>query len=499
MNESSIWKHKSILIHGGYEFATAFSWGSIGLAVFTALCQGLVSALTFMTESSSQWTFRFRLAIWEHWWWTFVSVLLLVSLAMSTIAFASGSGGDPVSVLALSSATFLAMVQYMLPAWRQRRYTLTRWYAWSGDSRTAIKKENAMFCRDAASWARLANRCHERLSKLQPTPSDYYGWTLRPNCGIAEDPTDVFRMATEQDTIVLDTEPAKQQVGVYAKADSNVASVSLLWGKEQRFRPRVSRAIASMPLSLLRSTPRTVDGYDGRGLTISMGILGRNKGLQPWKLMFRSNSQIASHLENSSTWTPRPAKVLRSFYKQTLYSQYHGLGQDFVDSVVELALLMMDMPNRAINNWLQLGLEHQSLDINGFLANVALAAASSEERSATLSAHYESSYVSMIISLNAMNLLGTIGRPELICTGLLMKARGLDEPTWWKMKEAQAIRQNELRCLSTEVDWKIHAAMLLGLDDWPYGFDDNVWEVGKQEEIPLATWQAINETNVIST
>lgn len=343
------------IFHGNHNFGIAFSWAAIALAVFTAICQGLVAALTFMTESSAQWTFRFRLALYEHWWWTAVSILLFISLSMSAIAFASGRGGDPVSVLALSSATFLAMVQYMLPAWKQRHYTLTRWYAWTGDSRTAIRKEYSTFCRDSHAWAVLVRRCRTRLSKLQPTSSDYYGWRLWPLSTIPDDPTDVFRVVAQADEDMVEAKAETEKVGIYPTVDPESTSASFLWGRKQNFRRRVSRAVSSMPLSLLRSSPRTSDGYDGRGLATAMGILGRNKGLQPWKLVYNSNPQISTLLENSSTWTPRPSKVLRSFYKHTLNSQYSGLGENYVNAAVELALLTLDVPSKHLDSWLAMG------------------------------------------------------------------------------------------------------------------------------------------------
>lgn len=457
-------------LHG---IGEAFSWGAIGLAVLTAIFQGLVTALAFMTESSSRWTFRFRLALVEHLWWTFVSVLLLCSLVMSAIAFTSGQGGDPVSVLALSSATFLAVVQYSVPAWQHRRYTLVRWYAWSGDSRTAIKSEYSKFCGDAAAWARLVSACSKRLARLQPTPSDYYGWRLWSMSGIKEDPTDVFRVLNSQDVRVVDSEKASPPVGVYAMVDANPATVSLRWGREQNFLRRVSRAVASMPLCLMRSSPTTADGYDGRGLATAMGILGRNKGLQPWKLVFKSTAAITADMENASTWSPRPAKVLRSFYKQAMHVQYQGLGEDFVSAAVELALLMADIPSWAIVEWLKLGLEHQSLVANRFLADVV----EDDERAATLSAHYESSYVSMTVSLNAMQeriegqaAAVDINRPDLLCTCLLMKARNLEEPSWWKRPDVQELISGEVLSLNNTIDWKTSMAKLLGLSYWPESF-----------------------------
>ncbi|KAK4613804.1 hypothetical protein CLAFUW4_09567 [Fulvia fulva] len=459
---------------------SALSWASIGLAVLTAIFQGLVTALAFMTESSSRWTFRFRLALFEHIWWTFVSFLLLVSLSMSVVAFTGGEGGDPVSVLALSSATFLAVVQYSVPAWQHRSYTAVRWHAWTGDSRTTVKRQFISFCGDAALWKQLYRRFRDKISRLQPTPSDYYGWRLWSAQGLLIDPTDLFRVLKDPDVAFEDAEKHPPPVGIYQSADANSVTVSLRWGRDQDFSRRVSRAIASMPLCLLRSSPTTAEGYDGRGLTTAMGILGRNKGLQPWKLVFKATSGTTSDMENLSTWAPRPAKVLRSFYSQTMDTQYQGLGQEYVSAAVELALLMADMPSAAVIQWLSLGLEHQSLSMNHWLANTALATATPDERNATLSAHYESSYVSMIISLNAMRMAPKADdmmyaqetcRPDLICTALLMKARGLPEPSWWRNSDARDLVTKEMDSLSPDFDWKTSAAKLLGLQDWPQDLD----------------------------
>ena len=93
-----------------------FLWSSVGLAVVTALLQGLVASLAFMTESSNYWTFRFRLAKIEHWWWTVVSALLLTSLVLITLSFLAGNNNEAISILALSTATFLTIVQYMIPS-----------------------------------------------------------------------------------------------------------------------------------------------------------------------------------------------------------------------------------------------------------------------------------------------------------------------------------------------------------------------------------------------
>ncbi|KAK5114398.1 hypothetical protein LTR85_010220 [Meristemomyces frigidus] len=465
----------------------AFSWASIGLAVFTAILQGLVAALAYMTESSSQWTFRFRLARAEHVWWIFVSVMLFASLVMSAIAFAAGRGGDPVSVLALSSATFLAVVQYAVPAWQQRHYVETRWLAWTGESRTAIQRRHLPLCGDGAAWARSMRLHRQGLGRLQNTPTDYYGWTFWRDSGHAYDPTDLFRVLTPEHLSGEEEKGNNGGIGVFASADPTSHTVSFLWGSRQGFRRRASRAVSSMPLDLLRARTLTVDGYDGRGLALAMGILGRNKGLEPWKLVFRTDHGVLSMMENSSTWAPRPAKVLRSIYKHVMHTQYHGLGDAFVSAAVELAILMADIPNWALDQWLRLGLEQQSLETSNFLDRDVLATCNEDERIQALDCHYQSSYAAMIISINAMtppdkagnaSSSSSIGRPDLICTVLLMKARGLTEPTWWSSPEVRCRFSEDFGILSPLVDWKTATDRLLGLNEWPESFDNSppLWE-----------------------
>ena len=483
----------NILFPVSYGLGKAFSWSSLGLAVLTAFLQGLVTAIAAMTEQSGRWTFRFRLAMFEHRWWTVVSTLLLCSLVMSTLSFLSGGEGGTISVLVLSATTFIAIVRYMIPALQQKHFTRCRWLAWTGDSRTSISKDKAGYCGNAENWKELVQSNKIGLNGLQPTPSDTYGWHIRPVRGIAWDATDVLNVAGTNAQV--DAEGGTCHAGLYDNGEEDSKRASLKWGHEQNFRPRVSRAVTSMPEGLLKSNPATTDGYDGKGLTLAMGILGRNKGLDPGKLVFRMSRPVSTHMENNSTWAPRPAKVLRSFYIKTMSEQYHGLGEDYVASAVELALLMADMPHWAVCKWLSEGLEHQSLDLNRFLArNVVYDVP--EERAFALAAHYESSYVSMIISLNNMDprmkdkheRRAVICRPDLLSTGLLLKAWGHREPSWWNREDVRVRRANEIRQLATEVHnthdthdthetheapWKMPIARLLGLKDWPKGFENN--------------------------
>ena len=460
----------------------AFLWTSIGLAVLTAFLQGLVTALAFMTESANYWTFRFRLAKIEHWWWTIVSAMLLASLVLITLSFLSGNSSDAVSILALSTATFLTIVQYMLPSWRARRFIHNRWLAWTGNSRTSIPAEKAGFCGAKRQWIRLIREVH--LTDTKPTPSDWYGWRLWPAKGFAEDPTDILRNASPDHSKMLEIEAEDRAEFLYSTGEQNPRKVSLLWGEQQGFRRRVSRATSSMPSGLLQSRPFTIDGYAGEGLCLAMGILGRNKGLEPKKLVFNATKDITTSLEDSGTWAPRPYKVLRSYYEKALQEQYGGLKEHYIAAATELALLLVDIPPKAIAAWLEAGMEHQSIKWNREIASRP-----SNNRQAELKAHYESSYVSMIISLNYMDKrmqTRSVGarltsRPDIVCTGLLLKAWGEPEPEWWNNSNLADVRRNQINALEGD-EWKDNMAGLLGLGQWPAGFENtpSIWDNEKE-------------------
>lgn len=114
-----------------------------------------------------------------------------------------------------------------------------------------------------------------------------------------------------------------------------------------------------MPSGLLQSRPFTIDGYAGDGLCLAMGILGRNKGLNPGNLLLNTSKKVATGMENFGTWVPRPNKVLRRYYSKTLKEQYGRLGAAFVGAATELALLVMDVLPAATSACLRAGIEQR--------------------------------------------------------------------------------------------------------------------------------------------
>ena len=95
--------------------------------------------------------------------------------------------------------------------------------------------------------------------------------------------------------------------------------------------------------------------------------------------------------------------------------------------------MLMDVPPKALGAWLKAGMEHQSVKCNRKIAE-----ADSDNIEEEPKANYKYSYVSISPSLNYMNRRLSArsanqhlaSRPDIICTGLLLRARRVKEPRW---------------------------------------------------------------------
>ena len=68
-------------------------------------------------------------------------------------------------------------------------------------------------------------------------------------------------------------------------------------------------------------------------------------------------------------------------------------------------------------------------------------------------------------------------RPDIICTGLLLKARGAKEPRWWNHSTFVEARNAEMDALEGN-QWKEPMAQLLGLPHWPADLEKSpsIWD-----------------------
>lgn len=474
----------------------ALLWTSICLAVFVAFAQSLVATMAAIAEDSRAWTFRFRLALYEHWWWTWISVLLSISLVLIVLSFLAGNDGETLGILVLSSATAMTIVRYAVPAWRGRVFVENRWLAWTGASRTAIPREKALVCGDAKQWSKVVNYLQRKGVNWSPlTASDEWGWTILPPAGIAHDATEILAQVTRAEASGNPTSRPRLSIAPDQLTACGLGSTvyddgfpatstnsSLQWGSAQGFRRRVSRAVTSMPVNLLLSKPLTVDGYPGDGICLAMGVLGRNKGLNPGSLVFDAddslkkangitppnNLRLIPALESGSTWAPRPQKVLRSYYNTTMEAQYVRLGPAYIAAAAELALVFADCPGKAARVWFEHEMAQQDIELNKIMQQEQKpkGTVSSED----LNAMYRSSYVSMVMSINNLRWKkgdkgANLKRPDLLCGALLVYAETNNVPAWWSEDWATSRVRGEADSLTGE--WRGPMAGLLGLVAFP--------------------------------
>ncbi|KAF9503212.1 hypothetical protein BS47DRAFT_1402627 [Hydnum rufescens UP504] len=90
-----------------------------------------ITTFIYLCEAESLWTVRFRLAVFEHYWWIAISAALLASFVSMIISFLAGNSNDALSVLALATASSLLVFRYAWPSWRNRHFCENRWAAWS--------------------------------------------------------------------------------------------------------------------------------------------------------------------------------------------------------------------------------------------------------------------------------------------------------------------------------------------------------------------------------
>ncbi|KAI7831368.1 hypothetical protein BC939DRAFT_184315 [Gamsiella multidivaricata] len=147
---------------------------------------------------------------------------------------------------------------------------------------------------------------------------------------------------------------------VYPQHRSNQSKVSILWGGENcdLFSRRVSRGITGYTLERIRSSYSLINVDEKKWMFVAGGIVSRNKGLYPKELIY-GLSAGTDEVETTSKWRPRSAKTSRSQYDAESKTQFSGLGSAFCSAVVEIALLMQDIPNGVVIKALKGNVEQQ--------------------------------------------------------------------------------------------------------------------------------------------
>ncbi|KAF9515921.1 hypothetical protein BS47DRAFT_1341515 [Hydnum rufescens UP504] len=373
------------VLHVSNQSQQAIFWSSTAIAVLVSFVQGAITTLIDLCEAESLWTVRFRLAVFEHFWWIGISIALVASFVSMIISFLAGNSNDALGVLALATASSLVVFRYAWPAWRNRHFCENRWAAWTGPSRTGIAPELVGKIGDTANWrTRWFLGIQSSLIDADPTE------LLKVSLDTASPPA----TPPEKGRFNYFNPLSRRRNGLEAGLALFISScdsgqnASLLWGEHLGFSRRVSRGVLSIPSRLLVSQPVTDAGHNGRAMCLMHGIFGRNKGLAPWTFILKLTVQKFE--ENSVQW-PRPAKVLRGYYEKEVEVSYGGLGEAFVKAATEMALLFADSRPRSCprRRAYQLGATDNELSLL-----------------------YRLSYAVMLVSL-ACHTYGRKRRPEL--------------------------------------------------------------------------------------
>lgn len=327
------------------------------------------------------------------------------------------------ALIGAAALTYLVFViRYVLPLIESRKYLRLRWKAWSGPSRTGIAAPYSRLVGGEADWATLSRIGHA----VPPHPVEKFsGFRFFSILKLEADPTDLLKSAANaiSNGSRIFTPESQVKTGAYQPAPHD-QSISLLWGEHLGFRRRCSRGIISVSRNLLTHQPAFDLGYDGRAICLAYGILARNKGPEPWKLVCNLNTQslIKVFEENSIQW-PRPAKTLRSIYRAEFARTFSLLGEAYIVAATELALLIADTGDHLIEDWLDSHMEHQDLDLNH---RVAESGATDED----LARLYRGHYAAMLVSLST-HRKGVRIRPEILVYEALCQREGADHRPRW--------------------------------------------------------------------
>ncbi|KAG5650047.1 hypothetical protein H0H81_000954 [Sphagnurus paluster] len=398
---------------------TAIQWSSAGVTALLAIIQGVVGAFVTQCEAARWWTIRFWILQYEHVWWTSVVVMLSTSLALE-IAYIIQTGQGESAVLLLTSASVgVVTYRYLATSWAQAKFRKAYWLAWTGRSRTRVQDHLvtslSVETREVRRAARLAPVGHVEWGaaflggawgRLSVDPIDVLQILAgRKDCKESEERFDDIQDRTAR--------PSGEQTVfgfVYPSLEGgggSVAGTSLLWaGKHSLFAPRVSRAVDSIDGEMWRRIAESDGSYNLRWAALAHGILGRNKGLNPFVLEaagLASEEEIVS-FEKMSSLGPRRAKTKRSIVRQHMNNVYGVFGDKYCIMVTELALLLEDVGEVQVAEWLRGECEHQDWQL-----------ACTEGRDpASGRVLYRLSYVAMLASLNFGPGPDGYVRPELL-------------------------------------------------------------------------------------
>ena len=391
--------------------------------------------------SQQWWTLILRFTCWLSSPQALVLVLLVagrLSLQLFNVANDSSmsTGRLLCVILALNLLLFWMII---LPMIESRRYLFLRWKAWTGPSRTGIPAHLTRYIGNEDDWKSMASS----LSPPPPHPVEAWIRFIDPwSYGIIADPTALLasRLAADEEGETIWVPRSDVKSHTYAPVEPD-QPVSLLWGPDVGFRARCSRGVISVPSRFLTSRPLLKNGLEAHSLNIAYAILSRNKGMQPNRLICNLSSadSIRMFEENSVLW-PRPAKTLRSTFREEMKRSFSGLGESYIIAATELALLIADAGHELVLDWLNGSMEHQDLNLNNYAATHG---ASLDQ----LDRLYRGQYAALLVSLSH-HCIGNRLRPEIVVFKALCRHEGVTTTPPWLSQDAMVMRgEQEMQML----------------------------------------------------
>lgn len=447
----------------------AIRWAAIFVGGLANTTYAGYYALTNILEAEGIWTLRLWMTTQERWWFTMATLILFSALALDIVAFLLGEDVDS-SILLLSFELGVAINNVLIQAFRVHDFRKLLYECWCGQSRTArprtqewLRDVPQSMWHDAIAKSPVKPLTMAVESKWNPQNMAPTRWwhsfkrmisrPLRQENGrrvpLARQSKARLRLdLTEAMNLTAQTmhterrrqrtqhgEHQLQQEGEAASQEGEqqehrnpfdsahigeegylqvyvhhtATDMSVLWGgnNSKLFQKRVSRGILAI------KTTQVIDAYTLRIADTDKwqvaidGILARNKGLQPWRLVFCRTTQPDNPSETSSPLYPRASKTLYSRLRIAVQEQYGGLGKGFVEAGTELSLLVRDVNIKSLYAWLKKESEQQDL-----IADWNVYKDAGNERLNELA--YLVQYVSMLLSLHFLEKLNYCRTDELV-------------------------------------------------------------------------------------
>ncbi|OSX79554.1 hypothetical protein BU14_0075s0044 [Porphyra umbilicalis] len=406
---------------------TALRLAAVLVGGFANLTYAGYYALTTILEAEGLWSLRLWMATQEWWWFAIANALLALALGLDVAAFIKGESVDA-TILLLALELGVGVNRVLVQAFRTHRFRKLLYECWSGRSRTA-RPRSQEWLRDVHEvlWRDSIARASRRLLTLA-TESRFnpHNWRVGAHRRVRHDVTEAMNIVADAvATQARERDPHDNaHVGeagyLQVYVHHTASDMSVAWGgnDSRLFQKRVSRGIMSLKASeVVNAISLHVTDTD-KWKVAADGILSRNKGLQPWRLLFKRTSSPDNPAEVASPLYPRASKTLISRVRPEVAAQYGGLGDDFVEAGTELNLLMRDVSPYALYDWLRQESEHQDLATDWQLWLDARNPALNELA-------YLLQYVGMLLSLHFTGPL-RCGRADQLVLLVALKAAAVD-------------------------------------------------------------------------